>query len=283
MSNSDDLKPSGPPTLFGSEPDAGATGQTRILASLEGRVPMAAKTPPKKRARRYVGGGLVAVAAAAVAWAWFGLGPDGDAPLQAHSPATPAQAPAAAAPGAVAQAPGATAPTAASAVSAASTDPTKNAAENSQLQPATIVDIDGGDDALDSLGKMDGAGAAASAAGTTLAALTALGSSQPAAASRQVAPAAKAKTEESAKNNKKTTATAKALATAKTEAGVAGNSKVKKTAKSSSASKPAKGARRKGASSEDPDAEVLAALLSQPEGKPIASAASTRPTSKARN
>lgn len=280
MSNSDDVKPPGPPTLFGNEPDAGAAGQTRILASLEGRVPMAAKAPASKRGRGYVTGGLVAVAAAAVAgWLWLDPGADAPVPMQADKPSAPAHS------GASATAPGAQAlaghaPGSSPATAVAPSEPV-HAAEAPQPQAATIVDAGSSDPVLDSLGKVDGATAAAGAAAgavtgaTTLAALTALGS-QPATARPQSA--------EISKSSKKASSAKAASSAAKSTTNAASSKDKAAVAKSSTAAKPSRTARRKASSAAaDPDAEVLAALLSQPEGKPISTAASTRPSAKARN
>ncbi|MBB2917198.1 hypothetical protein [Cupriavidus alkaliphilus] len=277
MSNSDDVKPPGPPTLFGNEPDAGAAGQTRILASLEGRVPMAAKAPASKPGRRYVAGGLVAVAAAAVAgWLWLDPGADAPVTMQADKPSAPAQA------GADASAPGtqALAGHAAGSSPATAVAPPEgvHAAEPPQPQAATIVDAGSSDPVLDSLGKVDGATAAAGAlaGATTLAALTALGS-QPATARPQSA--------EISKSSKKASSAKTASSAAKSTTNAANSKDKAAAAKSSTAAKPTRTARRKASSAAaDPDAEVLAALLSQPEGKPISTAAaSTRPSAKARN
>ncbi|UDM53383.1 hypothetical protein [Cupriavidus sp. MP-37] len=277
MSNSDDVKPSGPPTLFGNEPDAGAAGQTRILASLEGRVPMAAKAPASKPGRRYVAGGLVAVAAAAVAgWLWLDRGADVSVPMQADKPAAPAQS-GGGATAAGSQALAGNAPGSSPAASVAPPEPV-HAAEAPQPQAATIVDAGSSDPALDSLGKVDGATAAAGAVAgaTTLAALTALGS-QPATARPQSA--------ENSKSSKKTSGAKTTSSAAKSTTNGASSKDRAAVAKSSTAAKPTRTARRKASSAAaDPDAEVLAALLSQPEGKPISTAAaSTRPSAKARN
>ncbi|SPA56437.1 hypothetical protein [Cupriavidus taiwanensis] len=278
MSNSDDVKPSAPPTLFGSEPDADAAGQTRILASLEGRVPMAAKAPARKPAGRYLGAGLVAVAATAVAgWLWLDWVADTPVSIQASNPAAPAQ------PSAGVAAPGGqsladNAPASAPVTSAASAESAQSVAENSQPQAATIVDADNSDPALDRLGKVDGAAVAAGAVAgaTTLAALTSLGA-QPA--------GARPKTTEVSKNTKKTTPSKTTTPVEKGTTSTAANSKDKKTVAKASTSAKSKTTRRKSTgTASDPDAEVLAALLSQPEGKPISTAtASTRSTTKARN
>ncbi|NOV22290.1 hypothetical protein E5S69_01925 [Cupriavidus necator] len=275
MSNSDDVKPSGPPTLFGSEPDAGAAGQTRILASLEGRVPMAAKAPARKPTGRYLGAGLVAVAAAAVAgWLWLDPGADAPVSVQAGSSAAPAQ------PSADAAAPGealANAQASAPVASAASTESAQSVAETAQPQPATIVDADSSDPALDRLGKVDGAAAAGAVAGaTTLAALTSLGSQSA---------VTRPKTAEFGKSTKKTSESKTTTSLEKSATGTAANTKEKKAvAKASTSAKPKTTRRKSPATAGDPDAEVLAALLSQPEGKPISTAtASTRSTAKARN
>lgn len=280
MSNSDDVKPPAPPTLFGTEPDAGATGHTRILASLEGRVPMAAKAPPRKPVRRYLGAGMVAVAAAAVAgWLWLDRGTEAPGSMQAGNTGAPTQSNAdAAASGeqALAGNTHASAPVA----SAVSAESAQSVAGNSQPPAATIIDADSSDPALDRLGKADGATVAAGAAGavagaTTLAALTSLGT-QPA--------VARPKTAEVSKNIKKT-ATSKPTAPAeKSATSTAATTKDKKTVAKASPSAGSKATRRKSTSSAaDPDAEVLAALLSQPEGKPISTTASTRSTAKTRN
>lgn len=276
MSNSDDVKPSGPPTLFGSEPDAGAAGQTRILASLEGRVPMAAKAPARKPTGRYLGAGLVAVAVAAVAgWLWLDPGADTPVLVQAANPAAPAQ-PAAGATGGQTLAD--TAHASAPVASAASAESAPSVAENSQQQAATIVDADNSDPALDRLGKVDGAAAAAGAVAgaTTLAALTSLGT-HPAVTGPKIA--------EVSKNTKKAAATKTTTSGEKGATSTAANSKDKKTVAKTSTSAKSKATRRKSsATAADPDAEVLAALLSQPEGKPISTAtASTRSTAKVRN
>ncbi|MDQ0138741.1 hypothetical protein [Cupriavidus necator] len=276
MSNSDDVKPSGPPTLFGSEPDAGAAGQTRILASLEGRVPMAAKAPARKPTGRYLGAGLVAVAAAAVAgWLWLDPGADAPVSVQAGSSAAPAQPTAdAAAPGGEALA---NAQASAPVASAASTESAQSVAENAQPQPATIVDADSSDPALDRLGKVDGAAAAGAVAGaTTLAALTSLGSQSA---------VTRPKTAEFGKSTKKTSESKTTTSLEKSATSTAANTKDKKAvAKASTSAKPKTTRRKSPATAGDPDAEVLAALLSQPEGKPISTTtASTRSTAKARN
>ncbi|WP_265920877.1 hypothetical protein [Cupriavidus nantongensis] len=278
MSNSDDVKPSAPPTLFGSEPDAGAAGQTRILASLEGRVPMAAKAPARKPAGRYLGAGLVAVAATAVAgWLWLDRGADAPVSVQAGNPAVPAQ------PAAGVAAPGGqtladNAPASAPVNAAGPAESAQPVAENSQPQAATIVDADNSDPALDRLGKVEGAAVAAGAVAgaTTLAALTSLGTQ---------AAGAMPKTAEVSKNTKKTATSKTPPPVEKRTASTAANSKDKKTVAKATASAKSKTTRRKSsATTADPDAEVLAALLSQPEGKPISTAtASTRSTTKGRN
>ncbi|SOY64107.1 conserved hypothetical protein [Cupriavidus taiwanensis] len=277
MSNSDDVKPSAPPTLFGNEPDADATGQTRILASLEGRVPMAAKASARKPTGRYLGAGLVVVAAAALAgWLWLDPGADAPVSIQAGNPAVPAQ-PAA---GAAAPAGQTLADNAHASTPVASPAPAESAqavAENSQPQAATIVDADSSDPALDRLGKVDGAAAAGAVAGaTTLAALTSLGAQSA---------VTRSKTDEVSKNTKATSTSRTATTVEKGAASTAANSKDKKAVAKSSTSGKSKTTRRKSpATAADPDAEVLAALLSQPEGKPLSTAtAGTRSTGKARN
>lgn len=175
MSHSDDLKGNGPPSLFGSGNADSQGPDTRILASLEGRVASHApvrKTPDIKRHGVFATLALLLVGAGAVAF-WLGKGNDGAAPTVASvvpaqstgsvpDPATTAASTAIQSPEMQAAAPG-TAPVEAPAGS------------------ATIVDVsparDADDDALDSLGKMPsgdlaaaGLGAAALAGGTALAA-----------------------------------------------------------------------------------------------------------------
>ncbi|MEM5277875.1 hypothetical protein VSR17_22920 [Cupriavidus taiwanensis] len=278
MSNSDDVKPSAPPTLFGNEPDADATAQTRILASLEGRVPMAANAPARKPVWRYLGAGLVAVAATAVAgWLWLDPGADAPVSIQAGNPAVPTQpAAGAAAPGGQALADNVSA--SAPVTSAAPAESAQSVAENSQPQAATIVDAENSNPALDRLGKVDGAVVAAGAVAgvTTLAALTSPGT-QPAGTGLKPA--------EVNKNPKKTATSKTTTPVEQGTASTAATSKDKKTVARANTSAKSKTTRRKSsATTADPDAEVLAALLSQPEGKPISTAtASTRSAAKARN
>lgn len=175
MSHSDDLKGNGPPSLFGSGNADSDGGDTRILASLEGRVASHApvkKTPDIKRHGVFATLALFLVGAGAVAF-WLGKGNDADAPMvasvvpaeSANSPSDPAATAASAA-----------IPAPETQAAAASAAPVEAAAGS-----ATIVDVsparDADDDALDSLGKMPsgdlaaaGLGAAALAGGTALAA-----------------------------------------------------------------------------------------------------------------
>ncbi len=180
MSHSDDLKGNGPPSLFGSG-DADSQGpDTRILASLEGRVashaPVRKKTPDIKRHGVFATLALLLVGAGAVAF-WLGKGNDGEAPTVATvvpaERANSALDPATTAASTAIQSP----ETQAAAASAAPVE----AAVDAPAGSATIVDVsparDADDDALDSLGKMPsadlaaaGLGAAALAGGTALAA-----------------------------------------------------------------------------------------------------------------
>lgn len=179
MSHSDDLKGNGPPSLFGSGNADSQGPDTRILASLEGRVASHApvkKTPDVKRHGVFATLALLLVGAGAVAF-WLGKSSDGEAPtVAAIVPAESANSASDAA------------TTAASSVSqspemqaaAASAAPVEAPIE-APAGSATIVDVsparDADDDALDSLGKMPagdlaaaGLGAAALAGGTALAA-----------------------------------------------------------------------------------------------------------------
>lgn len=180
MSHSDDLKGNGPPSLFGSGNADSEGPDTRILASLEGRVASHApvkKTPDIKRHGVFATLALLLVGAGAVAF-WLGKGNEAGAPMVASvvpaESANPASDAAATAATAGIQAPEMQA-------AAASATPVDAPAGS-----ATIVDVsparDADDDALDSLGKLPsgdlaaaGLGAAALAGGTALAANAAQG------------------------------------------------------------------------------------------------------------
>ena len=141
MSNNGDLKKEGPPTLFNSQPETDEAGHTRILASLEGRVGAGGK-PPKRSGRRYGIAAVIAVLVAGVG-AWVVLNPSGDqhAPQVAEhaTPATPAAAQQAAAEPAHATA---ALPSAAA------------ASESAAAPAATIVNVTPNDEhTLDKLGK----------------------------------------------------------------------------------------------------------------------------------
>lgn len=138
MSNNGDLKKEGPPTLFNSQSETDEAGHTRILASLEGRVGAGGK-PPKSSGHRYGIAAVIAVLVAGVG-AWVVLNPSGDqsAPQVAEhtTPATPA---------ATQQA--ATEP-------AQATAPTAPASESAAAPAATIVNVAPNDEhALDKPGK----------------------------------------------------------------------------------------------------------------------------------
>lgn len=169
MSHGDDLKGNGPPSLFGSGNADSQGPDTRILASLEGRVASHAavkkKTPDIKRHGVFATLALLLVGAGAVAF-WLGKGSDAEAPTVAA--VVPAESPNSAA--SAAQAPDM------QAAAAGAAGPVDAPASS-----ATIVDVsperDADDDALDNLGKMPsgdlaaaGLGAAALAGGTALAA-----------------------------------------------------------------------------------------------------------------
>ncbi len=247
MSNSDDLKPQRPPTLLGTEPDAGGSGQTRILASLEGRVSAAGKAS-QKSGRRYGAIAAIAVAGAAAAvWTLLGASPEADAPVQAAKPLAPAKAEGS--DGAKTDAP----------VPAAATPAVAVVAE--AAPPATIIDDSASDHELDRLGKIDGTTAAAGA--LALAALSAPLSSSKDGVANGSAPAG---------NNK----SSKKAAAPQTSAGA---KPVTTAAKEKAQSGSKTGTKRKGSSrTDDPDAEVLAALLSQPEGVPLGTTAPIRKT-----
>ncbi len=97
MSNNGDLKQEGPPTLFNSQPETDEAGHTRILASLEGRVGANGKAP-KKSGRRY-GVAAAIVLLLAGAGTWIALNQDGEPalpPVAEHTAPAPqtAQTPA---------------------------------------------------------------------------------------------------------------------------------------------------------------------------------------------
>ncbi len=129
MSNNGDLKPEGPPTLFKSQSEADENGQTRILASLEGRVGASGKAP-KKKGRRYGIAVAVAVLVAGIG-SWIAFSPSRE-PVPA--PVAEQAAPAVQA-GAQQAAPAAEAASVPVAVEAASAPPTT----------ATIVNVETGE------------------------------------------------------------------------------------------------------------------------------------------
>lgn len=261
MSNSDDLKPQSPPTLLGTEPDGTAAGQTRILASLEGRVSPAGK-PPRKTGRRVgVVAAVAVIGAGAVAWAMLGNVPEHDAPLQASAPAAPAKADVAAPANAGESAN-------ASAAATASAPGVSVIADAAAATPAAIVDDTARDRELDRLGKLDGSTAAAAAAGLGAGALT-LAALTPSPAKGKSALLGDSASSANNKSNKKVT-DKKATATQEPSAraaAVASKDKAQAKTNTKSTAKAGKATKRKGG--DDPDAEVLAALLLQPEGVPF--------------
>ena len=92
MSNNGDLKQEGPPTLFHSQPETDEAGHTRILASLEGRVGANCKASKKSRRRYGVAAAIVLLLAGV--GTWIALNQDGDPallPVAEHAaPATQA-------------------------------------------------------------------------------------------------------------------------------------------------------------------------------------------------
>ncbi|WP_439893618.1 hypothetical protein ACS7SF_27490 (plasmid) [Ralstonia sp. 25C] len=132
MSNNGDLKQEGPPTLFNSQPETDEAGHTRILASLEGRVGANCKASKKSRRRRY-GVAAAVVLLLAGAGTWVALNQDGEPALPVAEHAAPAkQTPATEAAHAAATAPTPVAP-------ATSTTTTTSSAEPPQA--ATIVNV----------------------------------------------------------------------------------------------------------------------------------------------
>lgn len=129
MSNNGDLKQEGPPTLFNSESETDEAGHTRILASLEGRVAAGGK-PPKKSGQRYGIAAAVLVLAAGIG-AWIMLNPTGEsAPAQVAEQTPPAAA----------QQPAATQAAAAEPAHTAATGAVASASEP-MAQAATIVNV----------------------------------------------------------------------------------------------------------------------------------------------
>ncbi len=125
MSNNGDLKPEGRPTLFKSQSETDENGHTRILASLEGRVGASGNAPKEKGLRYGIAAAVAVLVVGGGSWVAFGLSPEpATAPVAAQTApvlqagaqhAVPAAAEAASAP-AVAQA--ASAPPAAAPVAA---------------------------------------------------------------------------------------------------------------------------------------------------------------------
>ena len=138
MSNNGDLKKEGPPTLFNSQSEADEAAHTRILASLEGKVSANGKAP-RKAGPRYAIGAAVAVLAVGIG-SWIMLNPsDEPAPAQVAEHAAPVV------------------PKAAQPASAAVVAPVVAAAPASApavAPAATIVNVEPTDEhALDKLGK----------------------------------------------------------------------------------------------------------------------------------
>lgn len=237
MSNNGDLKQEGPPTLFNSESETDEAGHTRILASLEGRVAAGGKAP-KKSGQRYGVAAAVVVLAAGIG-AWMMLNPGGEsAPAQVADQPIPATA----------QAPAATQAAAAEAAHTAAAAPVASASEPvAQVQAATIVNVAPGEDhASEKSEKTDKAPVA----------------SVPAKESHDEAPAAHVAVAKSASTTADTdegkTATAKLVAKSTNTPFKALQQPTKP--KAQSAAKSAKN--RKGAlAPDDPDADLLAALL----------------------
>ena len=136
MSNNGDLKQEGPPTLFNSESETDEAGHTRILASLEGRVAARGKAP-KKSGQRY-GVAAAAVVLAAGIGAWIMLNPGGEsAPVQVAEQPTPAAT----------RPPAATQTAAAEAAHTAAMAPVVSASEPvAEVQAATIVNVAPGEE-----------------------------------------------------------------------------------------------------------------------------------------
>lgn len=229
MSNNGDLKKEGPPTLFNSQSETDEAGHTRILASLEGRVGAGGK-PPKSSGRRYGIAAVVAVLVAGVG-AWIVLNPSGDqsTPQVAEhtTPATPA----------------ATQPVAAAPAQAVVAAPAAPASESVAAPAATIVNVTPNDEhAPDKPGK-DAQPAKASADAPAKDAHIQTTTQRAVAAKSGDTPEGRAET---AKLVAKSTGTPlKAVQVTKTKPQTA-----------------AKGAKRKGGlAPDDPDADLLAALL----------------------
>ena len=224
MSNNGDLKKEGPPTLFNSQSETDEAGHTRILASLEGRVGAGGK-PPKSAGHRYGIAAVVAVLLAGVG-AWIVLNPSGDQsapPLAEHTaPATPA----------------ATQQAAAETAQAAVAAPAAPASESVAVPAATIVNVAPNDEhALDKPGKDEQAAKAAAdvPAKDAHAAVTAKSGNTP-----------EAKSETAKLVAKSTNTPVKAAQITKAKSQPAG-----KTSKN----------RKGGLAPDDPDADLLAALL----------------------
>ena len=229
MSNNGDLKKEGPPTLFNSQSETDEAGHTRILASLEGRVGAGGK-PPKRSGRRYGIAAVIAVLVAGVG-AWVVLNPSGDqsAPQVAEhaTPATPAAAQQAAAE--PAQATAAT--------------PAAAASESAVAPAATIVNVAPNDEhTLDKLGK-DEQTAKATADAPAKDAHTSTTAQQAVTAKSGDTPQAKAETAKLVAKSTNTPVKVAQVTKAKPQA----------TTKAKN--------RKGGLAPDDPDADLLAALL----------------------
>jgi hypothetical protein len=242
MNNPSDVNPAGPPSLLstGSDEKVGESSN-RILAGLEGRVGKGAAAPAKT-SRPRVAGVVAGIVVLGLAFAWWLKGQLDGEPTETLATAPPVAQPA---------------PAAAPSVAAAdASGATQDGASAPQV--ATIVNDPPAqtaqDTALDQLGKV-------SAAAATGAAATAAKKAADRKARAQAA-RDKAKADGEALRAKAADGKSKALA--------------KKEGKESNvvaaeAARRAKSAKKPGAlTADDPDADLLAALLTRPSSKKVA-------------
>lgn len=273
MSNSDELKRDGPPTLFGASEDKGAGPDTRILASLEGRVPAHGNAKPAAPRRHGVFAAVALLLLACGAGAvWLKKSGEGEATVAAVKPsAGAASAPVAAAP---AQAGGQ--------VSVAN--------EEAAPQSATIVDAapapNADDRALDQLGKVGDSVALATAAGGA-ALMAHAATREPALANRDTIHSPFANLDGGVNKKKEKTELSNTKSASKSSSAASassGNAAKKATdrvrterTQLAKASRPAKKSGKSGSlHADDPDADLLAALLAPQPGAKAVSAPRSR-------
>lgn len=254
MSTSDDLNRSAPPTLFGHQPEQQEGSDVRILADLEGRVPAPNAPKPAVKPRRQGVFAVVAVAvlAGAAGFWWFGQDDTVVADGTQKSPAPTLAAPPSQAGTEVAQPP---------------VETTVSNARPDEDKPATVIDVPpaqiaqaspkADEFALDQLGKAPQAMAAAAVAGIA-------GSAAYAAVPKNQAPLASNKA--NAKSDLSNSKIATKPGSAPSQSATAQKKSEAKVAKASTgdAKRSTRKKKRGALAPDDPDADVLAALMAPP-------------------